>query len=270
MQLNKKIYIKNKFSARNIKVVILCGGIGYRLKEETEFKPKPMIEIGGKPILWHIMKIYSQFGFSDFIIALGYKGNMIKDYFVNHRYYSSDFSINFSTNSIKHYGGDFDKFRITFVDTGLESLTGERLRRVKKYINEDHFMVTYGDGLADIDINKLIKFHKNMKTAGTVTGVYPMLKYGGLDANDRNLVSAFERKARIRHFINGGFMVFKKNVFKYIQKDSMIEDAFYPLIEEGQLALYKHDGFFHAMDTYQDVQDLNLMWRENPAWKLWY
>ena len=249
--------------------MILCGGIGYRLKEETEFRPKPMIEVGGKPILWHIMKIYAQFGFRDFIIALGYKGNLIKDYFINHKYYSGDFSLNFSTNSIKHHNHDLEKFRITFVDTGLESLTGERLRRVKSYIMEDYFMVTYGDGLANINIRDLVKFHKNKKTIGTVTGVHPVLKYGGLDKDKKGLVTAFERKAKIRHLINGGFMVFKKSVFNYLEKDSMIEDVFYPLIKKGQLALHEHDGFFHAMDTYQDVQDLNKMWRENPAWKIW-
>ena len=262
---------KVKMSANRVKTIILCGGSGYRLKEETEFKPKPMIEIGGKPILWHIMKIYSNFGFNDFIIALGYKGNLIKDYFVNKKYYDGDFTLNAYSNKIKHHKkGNNEKFRITFVDTGAESLTGERVRRLKKYINGDYFMVTYGDGVADINIADLFGYHKKKRAVGTVTGVYPMLKYGGLDADDRGLVRRFEKKAKIRHLINGGFMVFKKKVFDYIKADSMIEDTFAPLIEKGQLALYQHKGFFHAMDTYQDMQDLNDMWRENPAWKIWH
>ncbi|MCR4324858.1 MAG: sugar phosphate nucleotidyltransferase [Candidatus Curtissbacteria bacterium] len=252
-----------------IKTVILCGGIGYRLKEETEFKPKPMVEVGGRPILWHILKMYSHWGFNDFIIALGYKGNLVKDYFINKKYYDNDFTINTSTHKVKHKNGLLEKMNITFVDTGLESKTGERLRRVKNYIDGNYFMVTYGDGLSDINIRDLVKFHMRKKTLGTVTGVYPQLKYGGLDANGDGLVSDFEKKAKIRQLINGGFMVFKKGVFNYIKPDSMIEEVFEPLVSKRQLALYEHRGFFHAMDTYQDMNDLNEMWRENPAWKIW-
>lgn len=253
----------------SIPTIILCGGIGYRLKEETEFKPKPMVEIGGRPILWHIMKIYSHFGFRDFIIALGYKGNLIKDYFVNKRYYDGDFTLDSVAGKIRHHRRDNnDNFRITFVDTGTESLTGERVRRVQKHIKSDYLMLTYGDGLADIDIKKLVKFHKDKKTIATVTGVYPMLKYGGLD-HKAGYVVDFEKKAKIRHLINGGFMVFKKSIFKYIAPDSMIEDIFEPLISKKELACYLHSGFFHAMDTYQDMQDLNAMWKNGPAWKKW-
>jgi len=254
---------------KNIKTVILCGGVGYRLKEETEFKPKPMIEIGERPILWHIMKIYAHFGFRDFIIALGYKGNLIKDYFMNKKFYDGDFTLDYSRKKVKHHKSeDNDNFNITFVDTGLESLTGERLRRVQKYIKGDKFMVTYGDGLADINVGDLVKFHKGKKTVGTVTGVHPILKYGGLDEKGGHVVD-FERKAKIRHLINGGFMVFSKKVFKYIPANSMIEDVFEVLIAKKQLSCFLHKGFFHAMDTYQDVTDLNEMWKENPAWKIW-
>lgn len=252
-----------------IKTIILCGGTGYRLKEETEFKPKPMIEIGGKPILWHIMKMYANFGFRDFIIALGYKGNLIKDYFINKKYYDGDFTLHTVRGFVKHHPKvEKDNFRITFVDTGVESLTGERVRRLKKYINEDIFMITYGDGLADIDLREVLKHHKSKKTIGTITGVYPMLKYGGVEMVG-GMANSFEKKAKIKHLINGGFMVFKKVVFDYIRPDSMIEDVFYPLIEKKQLAIYEHKGFFHAMDTYQDMEDLNRMWKENPAWKIW-
>lgn len=256
-------------SMRNIQTVILCGGTGYRLKEETEFKPKPMIEIGDKPILWHIIKIYAHFGVRDFIIALGYKGNLIKDYFVNKKYYDGDFTLTTNGHKIKHHQkNDIDKLKITFVDTGLESLTGERVRRIRKYIRTDHFMLTYGDGLADINITELFRHHKDKNKIGTVTGVHPMLKYGGLDG-EGGLVTDFVKKAKIRHLLNGGFMVFKKSVFDLIAPNSMIEDVFYPLIAKKQLALYHHRGFFHAMDTYQDVKDLNEMWNDAPAWKIW-
>ncbi|KKQ75976.1 MAG: Glucose-1-phosphate cytidylyltransferase [Parcubacteria group bacterium GW2011_GWC1_38_6] len=257
-------------SSANIKTIILSGGTGYRLKEETEFKPKPMVEIGGKPILWHIMKIYEHFGFRDFIIALGYKGNLIKDYFVNKKYYDDDFTLYTDTHKIQHLHRQVkDYFNITFVDTGLETLTGERVRRLKKYIKEDNFMVTYGDGLADINIKKLMKFHQDNKKIGTVTGVYPKLRYGGLESDKKNLVSVFEMKTRVRQLINGGFMVFKKEVFKQIKPNSVIEDVYFPLIRKKQLALYEHKGFFQSMDTYQDMTDLNEMWRKKPNWKLW-
>ena len=255
---------------QNIKTIILCGGIGYRLKEETEFKPKPMVEIGGKPILWHVMKIYAHWGFNDFIIALGYKGNMIKDYFVNKKYYDGDFTLNTSTNKIIHSKRErVDKFKITFVDTGLESLTGERVRQLKKYIGEDYFMITYGDGLANININDLIKFHKKMKAIGTVTGVNPKAKFGGLSYNKEKIATKFEKRAVIRQTINGGFMVFKKQIFDYIKPNSMIEDVFHDMIKKKQLAVYDHKGFFNAMDTYQDMEDLNMMWKNKPAWKVW-
>ncbi len=253
-----------------MKVVILCGGMGYRLKEETEFKPKPMVEIGGKPILLHIMKIYAHFGFCNFIIALGYKGNLIKDYFVNKKYYDDDFTLDtFSHKITSHKEKYSERFKITFVDTELESLTGERIRRIKKYIDEEDFMLTYGDGLSDINVSSLLDFHQKQNTIATVSGVYPILKYGGLDVGKGGLASGFEKKAKIRHLINGGFMVFKKEVFKNIKPDSMIEDMFEELILQKQLSVYEHKGFFHAMDTYQDMNDLNLMWNDNPLWKVW-
>lgn len=251
-----------------IKTVILSGGIGYRLKEETEFKPKPMVEVGGKPILWHILKIYSHYGFNDFIIALGYKGNVIKDYFINKKYYDGDFTLDTARKKIIHAKA-LENMRITFVDTGIESTTGERVRRIKKYIDGENFMVTYGDGLSDINIRDLVKFHKSKGTIGTVSGVYPQLKYGGLEGDGKGLVSRFEKKAKLRQLINGGYMVFKKRAFDFIKEDSMIEDLFTTLVPQKQLALYKHSGFFHSMDTYQDMQDLNNLWNKNPAWKIW-
>ncbi len=253
-----------------MKTVILSGGTGYRLKEETEFKPKPMVEIGGRPILWHIMKIYEHWGFCDFIIALGYKGNLIKDYFVNKQYYDNDFELDTDTNTIKHLSKQIeDKFRITFVDTGLESSTGERVRRIKKYITEENFMVTYGDGLADINLKRLVSYHLKNRKMGTITGVYPKLRYGGIEKNKKNQVINFEKKARVKQIINGGFMVFSKEVLGLIKTDSVIEDVYYPLIKKGQLMVFEHKGFFHSMDTYQDMKDLNEVWEQKPAWKLW-
>ena len=255
---------------RSIKTIILCGGIGYRLKEETEFKPKPMVEIGGKPILWHIMKIYASFGFRDFIIALGYKGNLIKDYFINKKYYDGDFTLKtINHRTVHHNKQNLDNFRITFVDTGLDSLTGERVRRVERYVDGENFMLTYGDGLANINIKDLLIYHLKMKKVGTVTGVHPMLRYGDLRVSKDGLALYFNKRSIVKNLINGGFMIFKKSVFGLIKPNSMIEDVFSTLIRNNQLAVYKHDKFFHAMDTYQDMQDLNEMWRENPAWKIW-
>lgn len=255
---------------KRIKTLILCGGMGYRLKEETEFKPKPMVEIGGRPILWHIMKIYERWGFHDFIIALGYKGNLIKDYFVNEKFYDGDFTLESKKGKISHHRDNRrDNFRITFADTGLESLTGERVRLIKPYIKEKEFMVTYGDGLADINLNKLLKFHRRKKTMATVTTVKPILKYGGFKVDKNGMAISFQKKVTINQPINGGFMVFNKKIFDFIKKDSMIEDLFFDLIKMKQLALYVHEGFFHAMDTYQDMQDLNEMWSKDPTWKVW-
>lgn len=253
-----------------MKTVILCGGRGYRLKEETEYKPKPMVEIGGQPMLWHIMNIYAHWGFDDFVIALGYKGRLIKDYFVNKKYYDGDFTIDTGTGKVKHHFKDLpDKFKITFVDTGIDSLTGERIRKIKKYIDSDTFMVTYGDGVADIDIKALLKFHKSKKVLATVTGVYPKLRYGGLDKDKNGLATAYEMKSNIRHMINGGFMVFDKKVFDFIRPNSMIEEIYDPLIKIRKAAVYEHKDFWHCMDTVQDMDELNSLWEDNPAWKVW-
>lgn len=255
-----------------IPTIILCGGIGYRLKEETEFKPKPMIEIGGKPILWHIMKIYNHHGFDTFIVALGYKGNLIKDYFVGKKYYDGDFTLDARSGKIRHHKTrNGDHFKITFVDTGMESLTGERVRRLKKYIRSDIFMVTYGDGLSNIDIKALIRHHKKSRAWVTVTAVHPLLKYGGFELDKHGNVKNFDKRAVLRQLINGGYMVFNKKVLEMIPKDSMIEDIFEELIAKDRLQVFEHKDFFQAMDTYQDVNDLNDRWKgEEPApWKIW-
>ena len=249
-----------------MKVIILCGGEGTRLKEETEFKPKPLVEVGGKPILWHIMKIYASYGFTDFILALGYKGEMIKDYF----------------DANKEEG-----WSVACVDTGQKSLTGERIRRLSAFLDKEDFMVTYGDGVANIDIKRLLDFHRRQNTIGTLTGVHPATRFGLIEKDDITkkikgfhqvtIVSMSRNKDNvneIRHipsqdYINGGFMVFKKEFFDYLKPNSMIEEAFVPLIEKGELSVFEHEGPWKAMDTYKDMEELNIFWQKDPFWKLW-
>lgn len=258
-----------------MKTIILCGGLGYRLKEETEFKPKPMVLVGGKPILWHIMKIYAHYGFNDFIIALGYKGNMIKEYFLNEQQYAHNFTLNTKNGKTKIYKKDsnMDNFKITFVDTGQETLPGERILMLKNYIpkEDQNFMVTYGDGVGNVDINKLIKFHIKQDTVGTVIGVRPRSKYGLITLNPKNptLIGNFVEKPVLKEWVNGGFMVFKKKFFKYLRSGEMEWDGLRRLTAEEQLSLYIHEGFWHSMDTYPDVDDLNKLWLDNPEWKIW-
>lgn len=259
-----------------MKTIILCGGVGYRLKEETEFKPKPMVQIGGKPILWHIMKIYSHYGFNEFIIALGYKGEYIKDYFLNQKYFTHDFTLHTKTGTTRIHrnsstGKVMDDFKITFVDTGQETQPGERILLVKDYIpkDDDMFMVTYGDGVANIDINSLVSFHKKQGTIGTITGVYPKSKYGLVSVTKNNMVTRFLEKPVLKDWTNGGFMVFKQEFFNYIRKGELEHPALERLIRKRQLSLFTHNGFWHCMDTYSDVENLNKLWKTSPQWKVW-
>ena len=253
-------------------VVIFCGGTGTRMKEETEFRPKPMVSLGDKPILWHIMKIYSHYGFNKFIIALGYKGDYIKDYFLNQEYFENDFSLRTKNGKKvlhKNTRRRKEDFHITFVDTGLETLTGERLLRVKKYLNGNTFMVTYGDGVSNIDIHNLFKFHNKHRLIGTMTGVHPRSKWGLIVSDKKFLVKKFQQKPKLNQYVNGGFMVFKKDFLKYLKPRQTIEDALECLIRDKQLAVYIHDGYWSAMDTYQDVEDMNRQWKRDPLWKVW-
>lgn len=257
-----------------MKTIILCGGIGYRLKEETEFKPKPMVLIGGNPILWHIMKIFSHFGHNEFIIALGYRGDYIKNYFLNQKYLTDNFTLHTQTGFTrihKNKKNNKDNFKITFVDTGQDILPGERILRTKDLIPEadEEFMVTYGDGVSDVNIRELIKFHRKQGTIGTVTGVHPRSRYGLLEINKRNTAQKFIEKPILHEWTNGGFMVFKREFFKYLRKGEFEHSSLKRLIREDQLSVYKHNGFWHSMDTYPDVDNLNKLWIENPAWKVW-
>jgi glucose-1-phosphate cytidylyltransferase len=259
-----------------MKTVILCGGIGYRLKEETEFKPKPMVLIGHKPILWHIMKIYAHFGYNDFIVALGYKGDYIKEYFLNQKYFLHDFTLHTKsghTHIHRTRAGErsIDDFHITFVDTGEETLPGERILRIKEYIPKEDtdVMVTYGDGVGNIDIKQLVSFHRKQKTIGTITGVHPRSKYGQIKLGRHNHISQFSEKPWMSSWVNGGFMIFKKKFFNYLRPKELEHPALHRLVEEGELSLYIHDGFWHSMDTYTDVEKLNEYWKTDPKWKVW-
>lgn len=258
-----------------MKVIILCGGQGTRLKEETEFKPKPMVQVGGRPILWHIMKIYAHYGFNEFILALGYKADYIKQFFLNQKALTSDFTLhtkNFKTKYHLEKRQEIDDFVITFVDTGLESLPGERILMCREYIPEkdSDFMVTYGDGVSDINIKTLYKFYKKQKTIGVVTGVHPHSKFGMVGTNRNNIVTSFSEKPVLQDWVNGGFMVFDKKVFDYIKTGESEHPALERLSQEKELSLYKHLGFWASMDTYKEVNDLNEWWKQDPPpWKVW-
>lgn len=233
-----------------------------------------MVLIGGKPILWHIMKIYAHFGYNEFVIALGYKGDYIKQYFLNQKHYSYNFTINTKTGFTKlHKKSDelgVDDFKITFVNTGEETLPGERILRVKKYIPEgEDFMVTYGDGVSDLNIKNLITFHKKQGTIGTITGVHPRSKFGLIKVDKKALAKKFVEKPVLSDWVNGGFMVFNYAFFKYLAPGEMEHEALKRLAKEEQLSLYMYDGFWHCMDTYSDVDTLNKLWKEEPRWRVW-
>lgn len=258
-----------------MKVIILCGGIGTRLKEETEYKPKPMVYVGGKPIIWHIMKVYSFYGYKEFILALGYKSDYIKDFFLNQKIFTTDLTLDTKTHKTKFYlenRTEVDDFKITFVDTGLDTQPGERILRCQKYIPKDdkYFIVTYGDGVTDLSINKLIAFHKNQHTIGTITGVHPRSKYGLVKVNKKNLITGFEEKPVLSDWVNGGYMVFDKRIFQYLKAGETEHPALLRLTKMNQLSLYKHDGFWFAVDTNKELDDLNRIWNEGkPPWRVW-
>lgn len=255
---------------QNIPTIILCGGMGTRMKEETEFRPKPMVEVGGKPILWHIMKGYEHYGYNDFILALGYKGNEIKDFFAKQQLFISDFTINTKTGEKTFLDRNAeDDFKITFVDTGQSTLTGERVLKLKKYINNDYFMCTYGDGVADVNIEELVAFHKKQNTIGTLTGVNPNSRFGLMAINDKNIISSFKQKPKLHDFVNGGFMIFKKEFFDYLKEGDMIEDAFERLVNKNQISLFPHSGFWFAVDTIRDLEEANKLWDESKPWAIW-
>jgi len=256
-----------------MKVVILAGGFGTRLSEETDLRPKPMVEIGGYPILYHIMKIYSHYGYDDFIIALGYKGYLIKEYFINFFYHNSDLSIDISKNKIEILNNHSENWKVTLVDTGLNTMTGGRIKRVQRYIDNETFMLTYGDGVSDIDINKLFKFHKSHGKYATVTAVKPSGRFGSLKIEENGLVKSFiEKPPGDGFWINGGFFVLEPEVFDYIEDDetSWETEPLKNLAKDGQLIAYKYSGFWNCMDTLRDKRELEELWyKGNTPWKVW-
>jgi len=258
-----------------MKVVIFAGGLGTRISEETDVRPKPMVEIGGKPILWHIMKIYSRYGFNDFIICLGYKGYVIKEYFINYFWHNTDITIDLQQNKVDIHNVNSEPFKVTLVDTGINTKTAGRLKAVEKYIGNEDFMLTYGDGVCNTDISKLVAFHKSHGKIATVTTVQLEARFGGMDVKDNGDVLFFREKAKDESkWINAGFFVLKPQVFDYLEKDVtnvMWEDEpLEKLTEDKQLMAYKHYGFWKCMDALRDKIELEELWLNNQAkWKIW-
>jgi len=256
-----------------LKVVILAGGFGSRISEESYLKPKPMIDIGGMPILWHIMKIYSYYGYNDFIICCGYKGYAIKEYFASYYLHNSDITLDFSKgNEMTIHNNFSEKWRVTLVDTGLNTMTGGRVKRVREYIGNEPFMLTYGDGVSDVDINKLLDFHNECGKLATITAIVPDGRFGVLDMTG-NRVNAFREKSKDdTGMINAGFMVLSPKVIDYIDDDSTILERtpLERLAREGQLVAYKHNGFWQCMDTLRDKLKLEELWeRKTAPWRIW-
>jgi len=259
-----------------MKVVILAGGLGTRLREETEYRPKPMVHIGTKPILWHIMKIYDHYGFRDFVICLGYKGTMIKDYFLNYEIMNSDFTVNLGNrhNITLHNDHTESNWNVTLAETGEKSQTGARVKKIEKYVDEDTFMLTYGDAVANIDIAKLLAFHQSHGKIGTVTGIHPASRFGEL-CTDSHCVKRFSEKPQNQGgFVNGGFFVFRKDFFSYLDDcdTSILERGpIEQLAADNELMMYTHEGFWQCCDTYRELELLNALWDTTPCppWKVW-
>lgn len=256
-----------------MKLVILAGGFGSRISEESHLKPKPMIEIGNFPILWHILKYYSCFNINEFIICCGYKGYLIKEYFSNYFLHMSDVTFDMSTNSIEFHNKKAEPWKITLVDTGLDTMTGGRLLRVKDYICDQTFCMTYGDGLSDINIHELLKFHQSKKKLATVSGAIPPGRFGSLSISDDDLVTSFSEKTDMKQsFINAGFFVLEPSVFAYIESDTTLweKEPMENLAKDKQLSVFKHQGFWQPMDTLREKNILEDMWLKNNApWKIW-
>jgi glucose-1-phosphate cytidylyltransferase len=256
-----------------MKVVILAGGLGTRLSEETVLKPKPMVEIGGMPILWHIMKIYSSYGYNDFVVCLGYKGYVVKEYFANYFLHKSDVTINLSDNSIDVHDSKAEPWKITLVDTGNESMTGGRVKRIQQHIGKEPFMLTYGDGVSNVNIAELVKFHQSHGKHCTVTSVQPSGRFGALNIGEDQTVESFMEKPKgDGAWINGGFFVCQPEVFNYIDGDKTIfeKEPMENIAKDGQMRAFNHSGFWKPMDTLRDKHELEEDWSNNVAkWKIW-
>lgn len=255
-----------------MKVVLLAGGLGTRMREETEYKPKPMVEIGGRPVLWHLMKSFSHFGLNEFVVCTGYRGDVIKDYFLNYDARMNDFTAHLGPASRIEMHGIHNEveLRVTVADTGSNTMTGGRVKRIQKYV-EGRFIVTYGDGLADVDITKLLKFHESHGKLATVTTVRPLSRFGVMDLDATGKVERFREKPQTDDYVNAGFFVFESEVFDYLDEDCVLEQApLEKLVSLGELMAYRHEGFWQPMDTYREFVMLNEIWDSgNAPWKVW-
>lgn len=257
-----------------MKVVILCGGLGTRLREETEFRPKPLVEIGDKPILWHIMKIYSTWGFREFILCLGYKGDVLRRYFLDYQNMNSDLTLRLAAEpAVQYHDANKEQdWRVTLAETGSLTMTGGRIKRIQKYVGDETFMATYGDGLADIDIPELLRFHRQHKRLATVTAVCPVSKYGILEADASGAVRSFREKPLAEGWISAGFFVFEPGVFDYLTGDDCVleQEPLQRLAKDNQLRAFRHTGFWQPMDTFRESRYLNDLWASgNAPWRVW-
>ena len=260
-------------SEGSIPVVILAGGLGTRLREETEYRPKPMVKVGHQPIIWHIMKTYAHFGHKDFIVCLGYKGEMIREYFLDYAAFTGDVLLDLGKKTQTHVGNTFEQvdWRVTLADTGQLTNTGGRIKRIRDYIRSDRFMVTYGDGLANVDVPKLLETHRRSGRVATLTGVRPTSRFGELNIEGDRVTRFAEKEYLQEVWINGGFFVFEKKIFDYLDGDETIleQDPLRRLSQEGQLSVYRHPGYWQCMDTYREYEILNRQWSEGAPWKVW-
>ena len=255
-----------------MKAVILAGGFGTRISEETQFKPKPMIEIGGMPLLWHIMKSYSTYNINDFVICCGYKGYMIKEYFANYFLHMSDVTFDIKNNKMNVHKKFGEPWNVTLVDTGIDTQTGGRLKKIEEYLDDETFCFTYGDGISDIQIDQLVRFHNDNKTVATVTAVQPSARFGALDIRENKVISFKEKPPGDGNWINGGYFVLEPSVFDYLGDNSTIweEEPVENLTRDGQLSTYKHSGFWQPLDTLRDKNKLEELWSKgNAPWKIW-
>ncbi|MEG2769503.1 MAG: glucose-1-phosphate cytidylyltransferase [Oscillospiraceae bacterium] len=255
-----------------MKVVILAGGFGTRISEESYLKPKPMIEIGDQPIIWHIMKTYSAYGYNDFVICLGYKAHVIKEYFADYYLHTSDVTFDLSNNKMTVHNNTAEDWKVTLVDTGLNTMTGGRVKRIQKYIGDEPFMLTYGDAVADVDIKKLVEFHQTQGKLATLTAVQPEGRFGVLDIDGDNIRAFREKAKNDSSWINAGFMVLEPKIFDFLQDDTMVleKEPLEKMAELGELNAYRHNGFWQCMDTVRDKQKLEEIWTSKKAlWKVW-
>lgn len=257
-----------------MQVIILCGGQGTRLREETELKPKPMVEIGGMPILWHIMKTYAHYGHTEFVLCLGYKGEVIRRFFYEYEMIANDITLEMGENNIIIHPRHLEKgWKVTLVDTGEDAMTGARVKKIENYIKGEEFMLTYGDGVTNLNIDKLVQFHKEHKKIGTVTGVMPVSQYGELAIEGDKVVSFSEKPRKHQNSISGGYFVFNKKIFEYLSDDDdcvLERQPLQKLAQDEQLNVFVHDGFWQCMDTFRDYKFLQKLWSDKHAqWKVW-